>query len=165
LQRRARRWRFPCGGAPWTIGDVTISQLSSGGSWSLPNFGIGLGQSLADNKAVSDMMLQWAQPFTTLGLLVVLGGQYEVSFFREETLLGTVAVVNPTNGYNFAGWFDAQGITRISIQETSINNNVMAIDNIRWEGVPAAIPAVPEPGTWALLLAGLAVIGRVATRR
>lgn len=158
--------RFPCGGAPWTIGDVTFSHVGNGSfdGWSLPNFGIGLGQSLADNEYRSDWTLQFARPFTTIGLQVMLSGQYAVSFFREDTLLGAVSVVNgSTFSRGFAGWFDEQGITRIRIEEAVANNTVMAVDNIRWEGVP--LPAVPEPGTWAMLLAGLAVVGRLAVRR
>jgi hypothetical protein len=160
--------RFPCGGVPWTLGAVTFIQGGEGAAaaWSVPNFGVGLGQSLADNRLRSDMTLQFDQAFTTIGLQVVLRGQYVVSFFRDDTLLGTVDVLNPSAySHSFAGWFDAQGITRLRIEETVANNSVMAIDNLRWEGVPTVVPEVPEPGTWALLLAGLAAVGRVAARR
>ena len=41
----------------------------------------------------------------------------------------------------------------------------MDIDNVAMAGLPPVTAPVPEPETWAMLLAGLALVGRMTRRR
>lgn len=41
----------------------------------------------------------------------------------------------------------------------------MDIDNVAMAGLPPVLAPVPEPETWALMIAGLAMVGRLARRR
>ncbi|MCE9658941.1 MAG: PEPxxWA-CTERM sorting domain-containing protein [Burkholderiales bacterium] len=41
----------------------------------------------------------------------------------------------------------------------------MDIDNVAMAGLPPITAPVPEPETWAMMLAGLAMVGRLARRR
>lgn len=159
--------RFPCGVAPWTIGDATFSHVSNGsGCWDLPNFAIGLGQSLRFNATDADYTIDFASPFTTIGLTVVLGGNYDVGFYRGGSLLGKVSVTNGSlYSRGFAGWRDDRGIDRIRVVETSRNNNSAALDNILWEGTPIETTPVPLPAAGWMLLAGAGLLGAVGAGR
>lgn len=67
---------------------------------------------------------------------------------------GTLA----TGGISFVGFTDfGKSISSITID---MNNDVVAVDDIRYLAA-----AVPEPETYALMLAGLAAMGTVARRR
>jgi len=93
-----------------------------------------------------------------------------VEFYDDETLLKSLsgadvfANPNPANGFQgafsngqyfnaFAG--NAEQITRVVFRSTG---NAFETDN-------HAVMAVPEPGSYALMLAGLGVMGFVAKRR
>lgn len=93
-----------------------------------------------------------------------------VEFYDDETLLKSLsgadvfANPNPANGFQgafsngqyfnaFAG--HAEQITRVVLRSTG---NAFETDN-------HAVMAVPEPGSYALMLAGLGVMGFVAKRR
>jgi hypothetical protein len=91
-------------------------------------------------------------------------GYNTVSFYDGATLLGSftgAAVYPPANGDQSIGrFFNAfagagETITRI---EFASSQNAFETDN-------HAVIAVPEPETYALMLAGLGVVGFVARRR
>lgn len=91
-------------------------------------------------------------------------GYNSVSFYDGATLLGSftgAAVYPPANGDQSVGLFfnafagAGEKITRIEFGSSS---NAFETDN-------HAVVAVPEPETYALMLAGLGVLGFVARRR
>ncbi|MYM27325.1 PEP-CTERM sorting domain-containing protein [Duganella sp. CY15W] len=70
---------------------------------------------------------------------------------------GTVGNDNPNGPSSFNGsWTGASGI-RIEWEDNAYN---VGIDNITYSMAP-----VPEPETYAMLIAGLAALGVVARRR
>jgi len=87
---------------------------------------------------------------------------YIFEVYANQTLIGTV-----NRGYNIPGpgasesfsWFaDSTGLLLLSFRDASTGQASGIIDNI-------VLTAIPEPGTYALLLAGLGLMGFVATRR
>jgi hypothetical protein len=49
-------------------------------------------------------------------------------------------------------------------RNTAAGGNDFAIDDIYF-GTQSTLPPIPEPGTWALMAAGLGAVGLVARRR
>lgn len=74
-----------------------------------------------------------------------------------------IASISPTistSGQNFFG-FLADGSTPISsIQiRAAAGTNISSIGQFRLGGVSSAVAALPEPGTWAMMLIGFGMIG------
>ncbi len=86
-----------------------------------------------------------------------------VSIYSGATLLGTyngASVATPTNGTQFA-YFNAFGTSSQKITSMVFNSplqNAFETDNF-------AVSAVPETETYAMLLAGLGLMGTIARRR
>ena len=92
------------------------------------------------------------------------GGDAFVSFFkRDGSLISTMTISNLADGYyGFSRAGDVQDIAGISIYNTDLGG--IGFDNLKHD-VASNISAVPEPETYAMLLAGLGIMGVVARRR
>ena len=95
------------------------------------------------------------------------GGSATVSFFaRDGSLIGSIGVSGLANSfYGFSRDGGARGIAGISIANNDLAG--IAVDNLKHD-VESNVPppsAVPEPSTYALLLAGLATMGWSVRRR
>ena len=93
------------------------------------------------------------------------GGWNTVSFYNGNTLLQSFdgnAILNPANGnQTFARYFNVfagpgENITKVTF---SANQNAFETDN------HAFLAPVPEPETYAMMLAGLGLMGFTASRR
>ncbi len=81
---------------------------------------------------------------------------------------GPASVATPNNDwYAETMSFVASGATTTLTLQGSVGFNYIGLDNVSvvQSAGPGAVPAIPEPGTWALMLAGLAVVAGVARRR
>ena len=92
------------------------------------------------------------------------GGNAFISFFkRDGSLISTVTVSGLANSfYGFQRDGGVQDIAGISIYNDDTAG--IGFDNLKHD-VVSTVPGIPEPGTYALMLAGLGVVGFVARRR
>jgi Protein of unknown function (DUF642)/PEP-CTERM motif len=85
---------------------------------------------------------------------------------------GPASTTTPNNDwYHESMTFTATGATTTLTLQGSVGFNYIGLDNVSVAllsgpgPTPDPVPAIPEPSTWALMLAGLAAIGTVARRR
>ena len=85
-----------------------------------------------------------------------------VELFSNGQSKGTLAF-GPTSSLDasFFGVFESTGFDQLVFTNTDTENGFFAIDNFTYTG---AAP-VPEPETYAMLLAGLALMGGIGRRR
>jgi hypothetical protein len=77
------------------------------------------------------------------------------------TVLNTTVANISANGQNF---FDALGAAFTSVQ-ISTTASLSDVRQVRVGGIAAAVAAVPEPTTWALMLLGFGAVGYSMRRR
>ena len=86
-----------------------------------------------------------------------------VELFAGATSLGTLALANTSSlTAEFRGIGEASGFDKMVFTNTADTNGFFAVDDMRFS---AAVPAIPEPETYALMLAGLAAVGFMVKRR
>lgn len=87
---------------------------------------------------------------------------------------GPASATTPNNDwYHESMTFTATGTTTTLTLQGSAGGNYIGLDNVVVDllseagpgPTPDPVPAIPEPSTWALMLAGLAVIGGATRRR
>ena len=85
---------------------------------------------------------------------------------------GAASTATPNNDwYHESMTFTATGTTTTLTLQGSAGGNYIGLDNVVVDllsgpgPTPDPVPAIPEPSTWALMLAGLAAIGGAARRR
>ena len=66
---------------------------------------------------------------------------------------------------NLEGWYHGANFVDFTPQTVGGQLQVFSAPILRFEGHVVSTPAVPEPQTWALLFAGLGVVGLAARRR
>lgn len=99
--------------------------------------------------------------------------QVEFNLFKALSGTGSVSltftsgasgVFNIANGQNFfsAEATDGDFITRVAFDTNG--SGISQLKQVRVGGI-AAIPAVPEPATWAMMLLGFGMVGGVARTR
>jgi hypothetical protein len=125
------------------------------------NYGAGLNPtttSILTANGDEDIRVDFASAVHAVGFDAYYNGlgPATIDFFDGATLLGTVAYNGPAV-LGFAG-FVGGSITSVRFTTTLGGQLNTGIDNL-------AVVAVPEPETYALLLAGLGVVASVARRR
>lgn len=129
--------------------NVASFNYYSGGGYLSPNTPAGI----AD--------INFDTPWKKAGLSVYNIGLTQVQFFDgQDNLLGLTTWVS--GGWSFLGWdAGAAGVGRIRVVEGDYGHH-FGIDNVTREGV---ITAVPEPETYAMMLAGLGLLAGSGRRR
>ncbi len=151
------------GGALYNLVTSPISSVTARPVGSLGNF-YSVGTSPAAQNGPGEV--KFSTGLSYFGFLWGSPDTYNtVSFFNGATMLGSFtgsAVLSPANGDQSVGrYFNAfagvgEQITRVTFASTQ---NAFETDN------HAYIAAIPEPETYAMLLAGLGLMGFVARRR
>ena len=76
---------------------------------------------------------------------------------NQSALSGSLSGLSVANGATFAiRWFD---------DDTSGSDDGLAVDNFMLSAAGAAPSAVPEPATWAMMIAGFGLVGGTLRRR
>lgn len=101
------------------------------------------------------------------GFFDAVGSTGITAFARDGTLLGTV--VNTGTGIEFLGLVTADGTDRIAGVFLDLVGTEPAgfnIDNLRFgRAGEVTIPGIPEPATWAMMIAGFGMVGAAMRRR
>lgn len=151
--------------AALTVGDLISVQYyfpSLDDPYSAPNTitYLGAGQVVGDGSGYSSFSL------SDNSITLMSTGNYD---FNTARFNGPV-LTNLTNSTAFAGWTltsDTIGLSDTIIRDNSIAANWqnVFVTTARSAVFSAPVGAVPEPATWAMMLAGFGMIGFAARRR
>lgn len=152
----------------WTVGGHSVDVVgvlgwtASDGAWSIDLSGVGAGTLSQSFDTVAGTRYQvafdlggnfYGAPSIKTGVVSAAGSSQSLSFDN--------AASTPTN----MGWahqsfiFVATGTSTVLSFASATNGNAgLALDNV-------SVTPVPEPETWALMLAGLGLVGFAARRR
>lgn len=101
------------------------------------------------------------------GFFNAAGSTGITAFARDGTLLGTV--VNTGLGIEFLGLVTPDGSAQIAgvfLDLVGAEPAGFAIDNLRFgTRGQVVVPGIPEPGSWAMLIAGFGLTGAMMRRR
>lgn len=155
-------FNWNAGGAPGTaVGNINIMNWIDGVGF---DNGVNPANDLAIN-GVENVTWNFAAPVTHIGFAIATGlGRFPTEFdhlgasFNLLTNTGdtaTLTLVDPGNGY--AAWVEITSLSAFSsLTFTEVGTN---IQDQYWGNVLSAASAVPESGTWLMMLAGLGFVG------
>jgi hypothetical protein len=127
------------------------------------NYGVGLNpttSSILTANGDEHFQIDFAVPVLAVGVDVYLNGlgPARIKFFNGADLLGSFGWGDGPAALRFVGIGQVGPITSMTFISTAGGQLNTGLDNL-------AVVAVPEPGTYALMAAGLLAVGAVARRR
>lgn len=149
-------------GATLTVLDNTYL---NGGNQIRNRFGAGTGSVVDDSYG--DLTFTFAAPTTAFGLDIatIARGFSGASSGAFVLTVGGVAYTynySGSSGFGFLGITTDTPFSSLTIATSKTNDSLF--DNVRIAG-PAATPAVPEPASWAMMIAGFGLVGFAMRRR
>jgi len=115
------------------------------------------------NTVADDVVVGLKLESISAGLKVALDGQLDVFGAGDVVTLGSLASLGAWPVL-YADGSAAAGIYTARFSLVNLGSNT-AVGNSGSFFVDVSVPAVPEPATWGLVLAGLAMAGLMASRR
>jgi hypothetical protein len=115
------------------------------------------------NTAADDVVVGLKLESITPGLMVAIGGQLDVFGTGDVVTLGSLASFSALPVL-YADASAAAGTYTARFSLVNLGSNT-AVSNSGSFYIDVSVPAVPEPATWGLALAGLALTGLMAARR
>lgn len=100
-----------------------------------------------------------AAPSLATAVVAAGGVSLPISVINDPSYLGTEAMLWTPTGFSFIA---ASETSTLTFTSTVSGFGAVAIDSV---SVTAAVAPIPEPETYALMLAGLAVVGAAARRK
>lgn len=97
-----------------------------------------------------------------------VGGVQTVSVLFDGNTVWSGTPGNSWGSFSFSASDVAAGNHTISLRGTNLNgasDTSVFVDNVRLNVVPSPVSAVPEPESFAMLLAGLGLMGAIVRRR
>ena len=174
---------FPGAGTAALTGSGSVIEQGTGtdGNGRYPVSGSKFYQATSAAGGGSTFRIDFSAPVAAFGFYGNDIGEFASQLSLSFSLLGGETQVwtlpyTATNGINslrdgsllYAGFINTQTFTSVSFLGTSSADTfgfddmtIAAIEQV----MPPVMPAIPEPETWALLLAGLAGLGAVGRRR
>ena len=143
-----------------SVGQLTVDgNLNSRGSLNLE----------IESANVFDRLVVTGNASVSSFIMYLLGSYRPVlgESFSFLSVAGTLQMGNPLNWavMRLVGEDPASGWTLWASAEAIYDANVPADWRAQFNGGTLSITAIPEPGTWALWLAGLVAVARIARRR
>ena len=155
---------------PYTEGRVTFSEPSNlyvalpGGAAALQDFDAPVTSNVLTVSGNEDITMTFSGPAPTAVGFTSLTNRFDAPvvtvFDTANTLIGTYVLTQGPGTVGFVGITSSVGIGSVRWLGNRGEDKDTAIDNIY-----VGVAAVPEPHTYALMLAGLAVTGALARRR
>jgi hypothetical protein len=138
---------------------LPFPMFSSGALVSSPNF-ISNDMSSSGGFATGSLTFNFGGPMNAVGAFVAdsspLGG-FSIELFNGTTSLGNISVGSRTLPDSFIGIVSTTSFTSAKFYAASSGDS-WGLDNLE-------VAAVPEPETYAMLMAGLGLLGFMARRR
>jgi hypothetical protein len=155
-------------GTSVTLADVTFSCVDSGAGYCPGFFGVrGLfptdGVQTVYGASPDGLRFTFNSPITHFGIDVIDLGTVGATDFTIDWGNGSaVLYTGYTGGFGnvlFAGVIDLAGFTTVTFTASAPNDGI-DFDRLQYKG-----GVIPEPATWAMLIAGFGLIGYAARRR
>jgi hypothetical protein len=162
------------GGSNSIFGPTRVTDSVDGDSGPIDGSG-NSGRSLGSNGLnflFSEAVL--GQLPTDVGIVITDGGTITVQFFdRNDVLLGSGIFVGDafSNGTTaedrFIGWSGTTGVARMRVAGAFNESDHLQYGLFKAPITPPVTSpgVIPEPGAWAMLIAGFGLVGAVARRR
>ena len=156
-------------GTPFTRGDVTYSSAENLTVGAATSYSIGNAQTVMSNNYWSPLTgsINTSTPYSLFGFdAAVTSGPVTVTIKTNQNTYSFAGLTLPNGAPNFA--FLGYKTTGVGEYFTGFRIDTLGggyLPGITNVAVGTAVSAVPEPETYALLLAGLGLIGAVARRR
>ena len=149
-----------------TFGDVTVSSDDYIFLERRPD--VTDGHKALYTSTASDVTFTFDHPIFAFGIDALDVGDFgpQTLIFSNSNGLGALYIgVLPGYGKSlFGGLIDTQGFTSLTIH-WSVAGESVDYDSLYFSQAPLAVPGVPEPATWALMLSGFGLAGATLRRR